>query len=68
MNEDYNEEKVAYCKSCLSLRIVNLGDDDIVPYYCDDKGCGSTDIGYTDIHTWELLYEKRYNKKYITKK
>ena len=51
MNEDYNEEKVAYCKSCLSLRIVNLGDDDIVPYYCDDKGCGSTDIGYTDIHT-----------------
>lgn len=62
--EDYNKEPVLYCKNCMSLRIVDL------PYiedsdYCDE--CGSTDIATTDIHTWEQLYEKQYNHKYIEK-
>lgn len=56
---DYNQEQVAYCKECLSLKILIL--DDITDY-CDD--CGSTDIEYTDIKTWERLYEEKYNRKF----
>lgn len=46
----YNEEEVWYCRSCLSLKIINFGDDEIVPCYCGESDCGSTDIGTTDIH------------------
>jgi len=65
--KDYNEDKdVWYCQSCLSLRIVNLSDDEMIPCYCDK--CTSTDIGVISIENWESLYEGRYGKKYISKK
>jgi hypothetical protein len=48
--EDYNNIPVAYCKHCLSLKIMAVdGNLD----YCDD--CGCTDIGFVHINDWELL-------------
>lgn len=32
--------------------------------YCDD--CGSTEIGVTDIHEWEKMYEQKYGKNFLT--
>lgn len=59
----FNEEPVYYCKHCLSLKILNLDDS---TSYCDP--CGSTDIGVTDIHTWEKMYEEKYGKKFLNNK
>lgn len=64
-NNEYNDEPVYYCKSCLSLRIktvvsgLNLD-------YCDT--CGSTDIDNTHINHWEELYRKIYGFDYLTNK
>ena len=63
---NYNEEDVWYCSSCLSLKIVNLGEDELVPCYCGT--CCSTDITTCDIDKWEELYRKRYKKNYLNKK
>ena len=48
---DYEEEPIWYCRSCLSMRILNSSGtdedftDDPTPCYCDD--CGGTDIAVT---------------------
>lgn len=57
-NKEYNEEPVFYCKSCLSLKIINNDID-----YCDT--CGSTDTSKVSIEQWQELYKKRYGRKYI---
>lgn len=65
--KEYNEdEDVWYCKSCLSLKIIDISDDEVIPCYCDS--CTSTDVGITEITTWERMYEQRYGKKYINKR
>lgn len=62
---EYNDEPVLYCKSCLSLRIktvvagLNLD-------YCDV--CGSTEIDQTHISNWEELHRKTYGFDYLTNK
>lgn len=62
--ENYNTEKVVYCKSCLSLAIIS---DNTIPLdYCDK--CGSTDLAETDINTWESMYQKRYGENYIKRR
>lgn len=66
-NNEYNDDLVWYCKSCLSLRVVNLDEDEIVPCYCGESDCGSTDIGTTNIENWEKIYKKRYHKRFINK-
>lgn len=48
--EDYNNIPVAYCKHCLSLKIM-IVDENL--NYCDD--CGCTDIEFTHIKDWESL-------------
>lgn len=60
--EDYNEEPVFFCKSCLSLKIktVAIGSD---LDYCDE--CGSTDIGESHIEEWSRLYRERHGCDYI---
>lgn len=59
---EYNTEPVVYCKNCLSLKIRVL-DDNID--YCDECGCTDTDM--TDITSWEMMYEKKYNKPFNKK-
>lgn len=59
--EDYNAEPVVYCKNCLSLKIMVLDNID----YCDK--CGCTDLGTTDIASWEKMYEKKYGKPFNKK-
>lgn len=61
--DEYNKELVYYCKKCLSLSILPLKD---IMDYCDT--CGSTEIGQTDIFTWENMYEKKYGIKFLNQK
>ena len=56
--ENKKEDKIFYCKACLSFAIVSIAGID----YCDD--CGCTDIGEMDAEEWEKMYVKRYGHKY----
>lgn len=58
----YNDEPVHYCKTCLSLRIME------VPFvedtlFCDD--CNSTEIGTCSIEEWEEMFKNKYGHKFI---
>ena len=60
--QNYNEEPVFYCKSCLSLKIrsvPNMEDSE----FCDE--CSSTDIGQCSIEEWEKMYTERYGHRYL---
>lgn len=60
--EEFNIEPIYYCKNCLSLRIrdvAHLSGSE----YCDE--CGSTDIGVTDITTWDKLYTEKYKHSFL---
>lgn len=60
--QNYNEEPVFYCKSCLSLKIrsvPNMEDSE----FCDE--CSSTDIGQCSIEEWEKMYIERYGHRYL---
>lgn len=61
--EEYNDEPVHYCRSCLSLKIrtVALGSD---LDYCDE--CGSTDVCTEHIEKWRNLYRSKYGFDYLT--
>lgn len=62
---EYNDIPVYFCKSCLSLRILNdTGLEGLD--YCDS--CGSTSVDSTDIDTWTRLHEIRYGFNYLTGK
>lgn len=62
---EYNREPVYFCKSCLSLRVMNdTGLEGLE--YCDS--CGSTNIDTTDIEIWRNLYKSRYGFDYLTNK
>lgn len=65
-NVDYNAEPVFYCKHCLSLNIKSVDESIDIDYldFCDD--CGSTEIGKTDIHSWEKMYEQKYDRNFLT--
>lgn len=58
--EDQNEEPIYYCKSCLSLAIVNDGGES----YCNE--CGGATIGRTNISFWVASYRLKYGKDYLT--
>lgn len=62
--EQYNDEPVFYCKSCLSLKVktVVVGSD---LDFCDE--CGSTDIGQAHIEEWRRLYKEGYGFDYLDK-
>jgi hypothetical protein len=63
---DYEEEPIWYCRSCLSMRILNSSgtDEDFLedptPCSCDD--CGSTDIAVTGKYGIEEINELRDKK------
>lgn len=62
MKEIDEEDKVWYCKGCLSLRVLQMSEDML---YCDD--CGCTNIGEATIEEWEQMYQKKYNTKFLKK-
>ena len=64
-HEYYNEEPVFYCKNCLSLRILSIGNTE-GNEFCYD--CSSTDIDTCLIDEWEKLYQNKYGFKYLDKK
>ena len=63
---DYEEEPIWYCRSCLSMNILNSSgtDEDFLedptPCYCDD--CGSTDIAVTGKYGIEEINKLKNNK------
>jgi hypothetical protein len=59
MIDEYNDIPVLFCKKCLSLLIKS---DMFIGDYCAE--CGGTDIGETHIEDWEILYLRKYNKKF----
>ena len=61
-NNEYDDEPVLYCKCCLSL---NIGSIDMMDC-CNN--CGSTDIGSTDIYSWNNLYIQKYKHPLIVNK
>lgn len=62
---EYNEVPVHYCKSCLSLKIVNdTGIEGLD--YCNS--CGSTNIDLINIEQWEIMHRKRYGFDFLTGK
>lgn len=64
-SNNYNDEPVFYCKSCLSLRIKTVMVESNLDY-CDE--CGSTAIEKTSIDEWRHLYKERYGIDYLDKK
>lgn len=58
----YNEEPVAYCAECLSLKILSVDGID----YCDK--CGSTFIKEANIFDWERMYAAKYAGNYLDMK
>lgn len=59
-----DEDNVLYCSACLSLQILGIEGTDIC--YCGK--CGCTDIQETDFDNWDRLYQKRYKRKFLTKR
>jgi len=62
--EEYNNIPVSYCPHCLSLRIVEVEDTDLL--CCDE--CGNTDILETNIEEWKKLYKEKYGVEFLNKK
>jgi hypothetical protein len=60
---DYDSEPIAFCANCLSLKIKH--EDSIDMDYCSD--CGSSEIMEAPVEQWEVMYEKKYGKKYVVK-
>lgn len=58
--EEYNSEPVYYCKECLSLKIMNLSDEQC---FCD--ACGGMDIDSCGIDEWKQMFEQKYHHKFI---
>lgn len=56
---EYDNEPVVYCASCLSLKIRIMDGTD----FCDD--CGCTEMKEDNIFNWEKEYESRYGKKFL---
>lgn len=63
-SNDYSNEPVFYCKSCLSLGVKTVASG-LDLDYCSD--CGSTDIAQAHVEEWQKLYRKRYGFDYLTK-
>lgn len=59
MSDNYDDIPVLYCRHCLSLLIK---EDEVIGDYC--AKCGCTDVGETKIEDWELLYLRKYKKKF----
>lgn len=62
--EVYDSIPVFYCKQCLSLRIKDV-QGVVGTEFCDE--CNSTNVGTTDIYTWEELYRNMYGHKFLDK-
>jgi hypothetical protein len=65
--DNFNNEKITYCKTCLSIKIktIELKDTDKKVDYCID--CSNTPMGEAHISEWEDLYEERYGERFLTK-
>lgn len=62
-NNNYDDEPVVFCASCLSLKVKH--DEDLDVDYCGK--CGCTDVKEASPEEWEKLYEKKYGRKFVDK-
>lgn len=69
--QDWNNEPVTYCKTCLSIQIKTVTFPDAPK---DNKDldycipCGNTELETTHISEWADMYEEKYNERFIDKK
>ncbi len=69
--QDYNNVPVAYCKTCLSLAVVevnlssSVATDDTIPKICYCSKCSNTEVEEAHITEWEEKYEQRFGKKFL---
>lgn len=61
-SNNYNDDKVFYCKQCLSLKVRHIPSIENSEY-CDE--CGSTDIETCSIEEWESYYKNKYGYNYL---
>lgn len=61
--EDYNNEPVSYCSSCLSLEIKEV---DGLPDLAMCQDCGNTDIESCHIDEWNEKYVTLYGNLFLT--
>lgn len=68
-NEKYNNEKVHYCKTCLSLglKTTEIPQDGEMTGITYCISCGNTDIDSTHISEWEDIYAEKYGDKFLKK-
>ena len=71
--QDYNNEPVCYCKTCLSINIKTVefdsNDDELEPRsvdYC--VPCSNTEMGEAHISEWADMYKEKYGEDFLTKK
>ena len=64
--QDYNNVPVSYCKTCLSLAVVEVSlssNEDTKVCYCNS--CSNVETEEAHIDEWEEKYESRYGKKFL---
>ena len=70
--QDYNNEPVCYCKTCLSINIKTVefepnksGEARNVDYCVP---CSNTDMGEVHISEWKEMYNEKYGEDFLTSK
>lgn len=64
MENKYNDIPVTYCKSCLSLLVINYEDEDNKRgCYCSE--CSSSDLQECHIDEWEKIFEEQNGYNYL---
>lgn len=66
--ENYNDEPIEYCNSCLSLKLMESIPENNQTSICYCAKCGNTEIEKAHITVWEKLYEQRYKESHLNNK
>ena len=58
-----DDEPVCYCRNCLGLGVIYIGEQIDNILCCRD--CGSLDIDFAFINDWASLYKNKYGHYFI---
>lgn len=74
--QDYNNEPICYCKTCLSINIKTVEFEPVALVngkstsrnvdYC--VPCSNTEMGEVHISEWQDMYKERYGEDFLTLK
>lgn len=66
--ENYNDEPIEYCNSCLSLKLMESTSENNQTSICYCAKCGSVETEKAHITVWEKLYEEKYKESHLNNK